>query len=188
MRSQCGDEILSLFFDHMSHVTWNVNGEQGTWEQIESVDEGVACLHTAIQRLIAEGRQKPIIIDIIGWPNSGKTYFIRKFLESYQVMRENNDYAFRVVNGVNDKESDGEIWAHAATADGVLVHDATGGLNLPLLPRIHGREFDIGIIIYNPLLQEDAHSSISFNGLRAEYLNIIKYVVVNRESVRKNLN
>ncbi len=151
-------------------------------QQLHSVEEAIEWLHSETQRLLYEGRTKPILVDIIGWPNAGKTYFINQYMKRFQKL---NDHG---VNILSTKETTEErdlwVWERAANSDQILFHDPTGGYFMDLPVSAAGnRRMDIGMIIYNPRFGETENSSVHY--LSDEALSRIKCVISNIHSQKK---
>ena len=166
--------------------------EIDTVPRVDTLEKGIAWMREEFDRLLAQGAEPPLIVDIIGLPNAGKSKFMRDYGDAHVVAHGHFKDASEGIThtyGIHDPTGEDPTWKKAAKADVVLLQDIAGGLNLvnaikhgPLT--LVGRFPDMAVVLLNPDLGhslETTLSSIAVEAIRQK----LKLIIVNRGSYIK---
>lgn len=140
--------------------------------ELSSIEDALAWLKAKIAELLASGTPRPVMVKVLGFPNTGKSHFIKAYLERHGNIDKNG----RVLACLWD-ESEMSWNRYAAEADLAFVHDA--GVNaVPDVLGVRGknRPYDLILYLYNPAMYRPPDN---------DFRRRVQLIVCNEGSTRK---
>lgn len=107
------------------------------------VNTGITLLNQRANQL--KQTKDSVVIAVVGRPNSGKSFFIRKFLELHDGYNKNHaPSAIGILHPYEQRE-----WDDTKGSDFILIHDVSiDGIDREV--QEHGHTLDIKVYIFNP--------------------------------------